>query len=1420
MPALMFGQNSGHYFKSLINSSAEMPQWAELMYAEDPNVAEVDKLYREFFENHKWEKDTHVRNYLHWRRTIEKDINSEGYIRPLDILNQKQKEDQYSQFLKGNRNKDEKSMAWVSLGPYKTIQGEGSDRGELTWQTNVYSIDQSTSDPNILYCGAEAGGVFKTSNKGLSWTWASFDGLFRTVTAIQIHPSLTNTVFVGSSNQIWKTLDGGINWTSIYSESGLTINTIRIHPTSPNIILAGSNKGLLRSTDGGNSWTKIMVNVIWDIEIQPGNGNTVFAVVNNPNVNRAEFYKSTNGGASFTIKTNGWYNSTATGRNDGGARMTVTPADPNRIYVILIGEAKTGDNGFIGLYRSGNAGESWTLPNAPTGGPYNENTHPNLASINPNGTGFHQGYYNLGIAASHTDPDKVILGFLSFWKTEDGGASFNPLGGYQGNTPYIHPDQQELLIEGNDQWLVNDGGINYSNNFFANTISHESRTRGVVGSDYWGFGSGWNEDILVGGRYHNGNSGYRPSYGDTHLRLGGAEAPTGYVNPGTNQAYFSDINTKLIPLNPLDEVISSPKLSMYPHETYFAAHSSNLVFDPGCFNHFYIGRHRELWKSVDGGNSYTLLKYFPSASEGAVMPFEVSRSNPNVIYVYQRVTWGGAILWKSVDGGANWVQKSFPSSAGGQRSGTMSLDPENENILWVAFNNDDFTDRGKVYRTDDGGNTWTDLTTNTLDGHHPHDILYQAGTNGLIYLGTNKTVFYRDNSMNDWAYLGNGLPALTNVNKFQPFYRDSKLRMASYGAGIWEIPFMASSTPIIQPTVDKLTSACSRDTFYFDDFSMLDHSGVSWEWSISPDPDFISNVNDRNPKVVFGSEGNFSVTLKVMKNGSVSSKTIPDMVSINASECEEEIFPGNALNLMSSGDYASIPSLPINGNELTISAWVKPNGTQPDYTGIVLSSSGPAAGINFRPNMELGYHWPGGAWWWSSGLIVPQNAWSHVAIVVSPTAITVYLNEDQATHNTNPSIVDFRNVGAFIGNYQGWSSRNYSGLIDEVAIFDRALNRDEIRALRHLTKVPDQDISLVAYYQFNELSGRAYDKVQVQHASLRGSASRDISRVPVGGGTSQQMDVFGAGNYSFTDLGIELEFPSNGAYPDGRIVVSKLDVNPDMTAGPVKVKDPGYWIINNYGQPNFSAIQNIQFNDLNISGSQEADPFTLRLFTRESNDEGNTWNFVSPASSAFAGENGSIIFNNTGIEHFSQFDILVEAALATEIIQFEALVYDQSQTELSWQISPSSESIKYQIERAIDDFSFEKIGEKEHTSNQYQYTFYDQNPQNGQNYYRLKLIDLEGQFAYSEVRQVDFRTNLAPVQIYPNPLAKNEILTIKHPFDEGALLTIYDNQGKLLFKKKLNKEIEQLSNVFPTVGWYICEIRTETKLYYKQILIQ
>lgn len=105
----------------------------------------------------------------------------------------------------------------------------------------------------------------------------------------------------------------------------------------------------------------------------------------------------------------------------------------------------------------------------------------------------------------------------------------------------------------------------------------------------------------------------------------------------------------------------------------------------------------------------------------------------------------------------------------------MSLSASNPNELWVALT---YGSNGKkIYKTIDGGLSWINLTTSKLDNVTISDILHQLGTQGGVYLGTKRGVYYRNDLMTEWEAYSDGLPVSAETNRLKPFYRDGKSEM-------------------------------------------------------------------------------------------------------------------------------------------------------------------------------------------------------------------------------------------------------------------------------------------------------------------------------------------------------------------------------------------------------------------------------------------------------------------------------------------------------------------------------------------------------------------------------------------------------------------------------------------------------------------
>lgn len=1191
------------------------------MQSDEPNVFEIQKTYAEYFENQPFEKNTYTQFYKRWMHWARPFVQADGTLKEPTAEELLEKENAVRD-LRSNAQERGGQSSWTFLGPKQTYTTDGLT--EVTWQTNIYSLDIALSDPNILYAGGESGGLWKTTDKGLHWQLLTVNVLHNAFGAVKIHPTDPNTVYAATSGKIIKTTDGGATWATVYSENNLWVNELAIKPDNADIVLAAADQGLLRTDNAGQSWSKIHTQQTWAAKFKVSDPTTVFAI--RKNGAGSDFLISNNSGASFSPSNTGWWTPDQ-GESVTGAHIALCPSNASKIYTYLCG---SGANlkGYIGVFVSNDGGASWAnthpqnaIGNSPT--PYSVPNHTNLMTSNGGFSGFEQGFYDMAIVVNPNNDNQLIAGGTSWFKSLNGGQTWTALGSYVGGLAWSHPDMQALAAHGGDLWIATDGGLNYSTNF---AQSIEARMNGISGSDMWGFDAGWNEDVLVGGRYHNGNMAWHESFPDgKYYRMGGAESPTGYVNPGdARKTYFSDIGGYRLN-GGFGGGTSGFATSLFPNESYAYYANSEMAFDPRCWNHVYIGFENKIWKSTDGGTSYQALHSFPGNADNKVFEIEIARSDPDVIYCSQ---WDGLddAMWRSGDGGQTWAQLTKLPLPNNNDRVKVAVSDADENVLWVAVS---YGSNGKkIYKSTDGGQSWENLTTNILNGVRIANVMAQYGTDGGIYLGTNAGIFYRNNSLSDWQSYSQNLPLSAETNRLKPFYKNGKIRNGCWGFGVWEADLYEPSQIVVQPMASTLETGCARDTVFFDDYSVLNHNGATWAWNFDPAPQFVSATDVRNPKVVFGQSGDYTATLTV--NG-IYQKSLTIKIE---NGCDADSIPGRALSLDGNGDYAvATENLNLNSNSVTLTAWIKRQGPQNDFAGILFARGGnTTAGLSIISNNELRYHWNDTGWSFNTGLTVPDGEWAHVALVVSPLNAKVYLNGIAAT-NQQLHLKEEWDAPLQIGYDNG--NRYFKGQIDEVTVWKKALTQNEIRELMHLTKAPADHPDLVSYYQFNEASSRVLDRVHTRHLSLAGDAARTTSTVAVGPGESARNFAQTTAPTEFSGTGLTMQFGDFTPLPTDEMCVTRINLLPDVLPLGDTVSR-SYWVIRHFAADQvMQGLLEMKFENIGLApAGQPAGVY--KLWQRPPHGEGPTWAQIDSADVVTSGADGAAEFYNF-LSSFGQF---------------------------------------------------------------------------------------------------------------------------------------------------------------------------------------
>lgn len=732
-----------------------------------------------------------------------------------------------------NANAHLMSTTWTPLGPIGAPTGGGAGR------INFVRFDPTNS--NTIYVGSPAGGLWKSTNGGTSWTTGTDNLAVIGCSDIAIDPTNTSTLYLATGDRdagdtysigILKSTDGGATWNATglawTVNQGRTIAKLLINPSNTSIILAATSNGIYRSTNAGTTWTQVSTATgMKDMEFKPTDPQTVYACSN-------KLYKSTDGGVTWTQITSGLPASTSVDR----FAIAVTPANVAYVY-ILAGNAS--NNGFYGLYRSTDSGTTFTT----------RSTTPNLLGWNSTGndTGG-QSWYDLSVAASPTNADVVVTGGVNIWRSTNGGTSWTINAHWTGTgAPYVHADVHDLIFlpgNGSTYWAGCDGGVFMTANS-GGAWSDKSANMQIAQMYRLGMSTS-NASLVVTGHQDNGTN--RLS-GTSWSQIIGGDGMECFIDRTNNNVMYGEVYNG-------DFYRSTNGGGTFTNIVSGLTGSGGWVTpwcqDPVVANTLYAG-YSQVFKSTNQGTSWAQIGTL--SGSGSIVSIDVAPSNTQVIYVAR-----SNAIYKTTNGGSTWTAITGTLPVASAAITYIEIDPTDANNVWVTFSG--YSSGNKVYVTTNGGTSWTNFSTG-LPNIPVNCIVYQNSTADGVYVGTDVGVYYRDNTYTSWQPYFTGLPNVI-VDELEIYYATGKLRAATFGRGLWEVDLFSpgSMAPVADFTANQ-TNICPGTTVQFTDLSAL--NPTSWSWSFPGGTP--STSTSQNPSVTYSTAGTYNVTLTVTNsNGS------------------------------------------------------------------------------------------------------------------------------------------------------------------------------------------------------------------------------------------------------------------------------------------------------------------------------------------------------------------------------------------------------------------------------------------------------------------------------------------------------------------------------------------------------------------------
>lgn len=418
---------------------------------------------------------------------------------------------------------------------------------------------------------------------------------------------------------------------------------------------------------------------------------------------------------------------------------------------------------------------------------------------------------------------------------------------------------------------------------------------------------------------------------------------------------------------------------------------------------------------------------------------------------------------------------------------------------------------------------------------------------------------------------------------------------------------------------------------------------------------------------------------------------------------------------------------------------------------------------------------------------VNDAAWHHIAVVFDrDAAVTLYVDGREVQNATMSSVGNVNN-GLNIGIGQdgtGSYGSLFRGRLDEVRLWSDVRSQTEIRRNMHLN-MSGSEANLVGYWPGHASSNTMYELVNGNHGTLYNVTVRPSSDVPMGSGVSASDVVTTGGTYTFGATGVTMGFPASGTYPDGELVVSRVNGNPDALPGAINSNSRSYWVVRNFGNNStFTELDSFVVANIGeVTAAAQGTPNQIKLFKRSSGESGSSWGSEhAVATTAWQGADGKVRFGtDNNIQSFSQIMLGDNAiSLPVELLFFSATPENGERVRLAWETASQRNLNRFEVERSGNGNSYGMLARVEgipNTNYPQQYETYDTDPLPGLSYYRLKSVDNDGSFEYSPAVAVRLDGE-STVVIAPNPVQAGGNIRVLSSSTQPLQLTLFNGVGQ------------------------------------------